>query len=230
MTTATSGTVVTSEEAEARRRGLMLVLSSPSGAGKSTIARQLLDQETNLKLSVSVTTRSRRSSEIDGVHYHFISRERFEQMRDRGELLEWAEVHGNYYGTPRDPVEEALGRGQDVLFDIDIQGTFQLYEAVRPDVVSLFILPPSIAEMKSRLHRRAEDAEDVIQRRLKTAVGEMKHWDEYDYVIINDDLQRAYDGARSILRAERLRRERSPAIGSFIEGMVEDLKRETGED
>lgn len=229
MTTATSGTVVTSEEAEARRRGLMLVLSSPSGAGKSTIARQLLDQETNLKLSVSVTTRSRRSSEIDGVHYHFISRERFEQMRDRGELLEWAEVHGNYYGTPRDPVEEALGRGQDVLFDIDIQGTFQLYETVRPDVVSLFILPPSIAEMKSRLHRRAEDAEDVIQRRLKTAVGEMKHWDEYDYVIINDDLQRAYDGARSILRAERLRRERSPAIGPFIEGMVEDLKRETGE-
>ncbi|WP_306030121.1 guanylate kinase [Stappia sp. MMSF_3263] len=230
MTTATGGTMVTSEEAEARRRGLMLVLSSPSGAGKSTIARQLLDQETNLKLSVSVTTRPRRSSEIDGVHYHFISRERFEQMRDRGELLEWAEVHGNYYGTPRDPVEEALGLGQDVLFDIDIQGTFQLYEAVRPDVVSLFILPPSIAEMKSRLHRRAEDAEDVIQRRLKTAVGEMKHWNEYDYVIINDDLQRAYDGARSILRAERLRRERSPAIGPFIEGMVEDLKRETGED
>lgn len=230
MTTATGGTMVTSEEAEARRRGLMLVLSSPSGAGKSTIARQLLDQETNLKLSVSVTTRPRRSSEIDGVHYHFISRERFEQMRDRGELLEWAEVHGNYYGTPRDPVEEALGFGQDVLFDIDIQGTFQLYEAVRPDVVSLFILPPSIAEMKSRLHRRAEDAEDVIQRRLKTAVGEMKHWNEYDYVIINDDLQRAYDGARSILRAERLRRERSPAIGPFIEGMVEDLKRETGED
>ncbi|WP_428697176.1 guanylate kinase [Stappia sp.] len=230
MTTATGGTVVTSEEAEARRRGLMLVLSSPSGAGKSTIARQLLDQETNLKLSVSVTTRPRRSSEIDGVHYHFISRERFEQMRDRGELLEWAEVHGNYYGTPRDPVEEALGLGQDVLFDIDIQGTFQLYEAVRPDVVSLFILPPSIAEMKSRLHRRAEDAEDVIQRRLKTAVGEMRHWNEYDYVIINDDLQRAYDGARSILRAERLRRERSPAIGPFIEGMVEDLKRETGED
>ena len=230
MTTATGGTMVTSEEAEARRRGLMLVLSSPSGAGKSTIARQLLDQETNLKLSVSVTTRPRRSSEIDGVHYHFISRERFEQMRDRGELLEWAEVHGNYYGTPRDPVEEALGVGQDVLFDIDIQGTFQLYEAVRPDVVSLFILPPSIAEMKSRLHRRAEDAEDVIQRRLKTAVGEMKHWNEYDYIIINDDLQRAYDGARSILRAERLRRERSPAIGPFIEGMVEDLKRETGED
>ncbi|MBA4611642.1 guanylate kinase [Stappia taiwanensis] len=224
-----SGTVVTSDEADARRRGVMLVLSSPSGAGKSTIARQLLDHETNLKLSISVTTRPRRSSEIDGVHYHFITLERFEQMRARDELLEWAEVHGNFYGTPRDPVERALESGQDVLFDIDIQGTFQLYETVRPDVVSLFILPPSIAEMKSRLHRRAEDTPEVIQRRLKTAVGEMKHWSKYDYVIVNDDLQRAFDGARSILKAERLRRERSPAIGRFIDGMVEDLKRETGE-
>ncbi|WP_425087137.1 guanylate kinase [Stappia sp.] len=227
MSEAQTGTVVTADEAEAQRRGLMLVLSSPSGAGKSTIARQLLEQESNLKLSISVTTRPRRSSEIDGVHYHFITRERFEQMRDRNELLEWAEVHGNYYGTPSDPVEEALSQGQDVLFDIDIQGTFQLYEAVRPDVVSVFILPPSIAEMKSRLHRRAEDTPEVIQRRLKTAVGEMKHWSKYDYVIVNEDLQRAYDGARSILRAERLRRERCPAIGTFIEGMVEDLRRET---
>ena len=228
-TTDMHGTVVTADEAEASRRGLMLVLSSPSGAGKSTIARQLLDQETNLKLSVSVTTRPRRTSEIDGVHYHFISRDRFEQMRDRSELLEWAEVHGNFYGTPRDPVEEALSAGQDVLFDIDIQGTFQLYEAVRPDVVSIFILPPSIAEMKSRLHRRAEDTPEIIQRRLKTAVGEMKHWSQYDYVIVNDDLQRAFEGARAILRAERLKRERSPAIGAFIDGMVSDLKRETGE-
>ena len=228
-TTDMHGTVVTADEAEASRRGLMLVLSSPSGAGKSTIARQLLDQETNLKLSVSVTTRPRRTSEIDGVHYHFITRERFEQMRDRNELLEWAEVHGNYYGTPSDPVEEALSQGQDVLFDIDIQGTFQLYEAVRPDVVSIFILPPSIAEMKSRLHRRAEDTPEIIQRRLKTAVGEMKHWSQYDYVIVNDDLQRAFEGARAILRAERLKRERSPAIGAFIDGMVSDLKRETGE-
>lgn len=227
MSEAQTGTVVTADEAEAQRRGLMLVLSSPSGAGKSTIARQLLEQESNLKLSISVTTRPRRSSEIDGVHYHFITRERFEQMRDRNELLEWAEVHGNYYGTPSDPVEEALSQGQDVLFDIDIQGTFQLYETVRPDVVSVFILPPSIAEMKSRLHRRAEDTPEVIQRRLKTAVGEMKHWSKYDYVIVNEDLQRAYDGAKSILRAERLRRERCPAIGTFIEGMVEDLRRET---
>ena len=228
-TTDMHGTVVTADEAEASRRGLMLVLSSPSGAGKSTIARQLLEIESNLKLSISVTTRPRRSSEIDGVHYHFISRERFEHMRDRNELLEWAEVHGNFYGTPRDPVEEALSAGQDVLFDIDIQGTFQLYEAVRPDVVSIFILPPSIAEMKSRLHRRAEDTSEIIQRRLKTAVGEMKHWSKYDYVIVNEDLQRAFGDARAILRAERLKRERSPAIGAFIDGMVADLKRETGE-
>ncbi|WP_439527438.1 guanylate kinase [Pannonibacter sp.] len=223
-----AGTVVTADAAEASRRGLMLVLSSPSGAGKSTIARLLLEREDNLELSISVTTRPRRSSEIDGVHYHFISRERFEQMRDRGELLEWAEVHGNYYATPRDPVEMALGEGRDVLFDIDIQGTFQLYERMREDVVSVFILPPSIAEMKSRLHRRAEDTEDVILRRLKTAVGEMRHWSEYDYVVVNEDLARAYEAVRAILKAERHKRARSAAIGQFIEGMVGDLQGELG--
>lgn len=220
------GTIVTAEDAQASRRGLMLVLSSPSGAGKSTIARQLLDQETDITLSISVTTRPRRTSEIDGVHYHFISPARFDQMRERDELLEWAEVHGNFYGTPREPVEQALASGKDVLFDIDIQGTFQLYDKVRPDVVSIFILPPSIAEMKSRLHRRAEDTDDVILRRLQTAVGEMRHWDKYDYVIVNDDLARAFEGARAILRAERLRRERSPAIAPFIQGMVADLQAE----
>lgn len=229
MSEGPTATVVTADEAEAKRRGLMLVLSSPSGAGKSTIARQLLDQEKpSIELSISVTTRPRRSSEIEGVHYHFISQERFQQMRERDELLEWAEVHGNYYGTPRDPVEKALESGRDVLFDIDIQGTFQLYEKMRSDVVSIFILPPSIAEMKSRLHRRAEDTEDVILRRLETAVGEMRHWKDYDYVIVNEDLERAFNGARSILRAERLRRERSPAIGPFIDGMVKDLERELG--
>ncbi|WP_094461816.1 guanylate kinase [Pannonibacter phragmitetus] len=224
-----AGTSVSADEAEAHRRGLMLVLSSPSGAGKSTIARNLLGQETSLSLSISVTTRPRRTSEIDGVHYHFISREKFELMRDREELLEWAEVHGNYYGTPRDPVEQALRSGRDVLFDIDIQGTFQLYERMREDVVSIFILPPSIAEMKSRLHRRAEDADDVILRRLKTAVGEMRHWSEYDYVVVNDDLSRAFLAVQSILRAERHRRSRSAAIGPFIDGMVDDLRRELGE-
>ncbi|NRG18944.1 guanylate kinase [Rhizobiales bacterium] len=229
MSEAPNGTVVTADEAEASRRGLMLVLSSPSGAGKSTIARQLLEQEKpRIDLSVSVTTRPRRTSEIDGVHYHFISQERFQHMRERDELLEWAEVHGNFYGTPRDPVEKALESGRDVLFDIDIQGTFQLYEKMRSDVVSIFILPPSIAEMKSRLHRRAEDDGEVILRRLETAVGEMRHWKDYDYVIVNEDLERAFKGARAILQAERLRRVRSPAIGPFIEGMVKDLERELG--
>lgn len=230
MTDKPTGTVVTADQAEASRRGLMLVLSSPSGAGKSTIARQLLAKEKDtITLSISVTTRPRRSSEIDGVHYYFISPDRFRQMRDRDELLEWAEVHGNFYGTPRDPVEAALENGRDVLFDIDIQGTFQLYEKMRDDVASIFILPPSIAEMKSRLHRRAEDTEEVILRRLQTAVGEMRHWSKYDYIIVNDDLERAFNGARAILHAERLKRERSPTIGSFIEGMMQDLQKELGE-
>ncbi|MEP3276113.1 MAG: guanylate kinase [Stappiaceae bacterium] len=219
-------TTISSDVLSANRRGLMLVLSSPSGAGKSTLARNLLAHERGLDLSISATTRTRRPSEIDGVHYHFIAADRFEQMKDRGELLEWAAVHGNFYGTLKDPVEAALTSGKDVLFDIDIQGTFQLYERMREDVVSVFILPPSIGEMKSRLHRRAEDSEEVILRRLETAVGEMKHWVDYDYVIVNDDLENAFEGLRAILQAERLRRERSPSIGAFVDGMVEDLKRE----
>lgn len=221
-----TGTTVSAEQAEQQRRGLMLVLSSPSGAGKSTIARLLLEKEDNLELSISMTTRPRRSSEVDGVHYHFLEPERFEQMLDHGELLEWAEVHGNYYATPRKPVEKAIENGRDILFDIDIQGTFQLYEKMREDVVSVFILPPSIAEMKSRLYRRAEDADDVIAKRMRTAVGEMRHWSEYDYVVVNDDLERAYDNVRAILKAERLKQARSPKIGALIQGMVDDLETE----
>ncbi len=221
-----AGTTVSADEAESRRRGLMLVLSSPSGAGKSTIARLLLESEDNLDLSISVTTRPRRSSEVDGVHYHFLEKNRFEQMRDHGELLEWAEVHGNAYATPRGPVEAAIGSGRDILFDIDVQGTFQLYETMRSDVVSIFILPPSIAEMKSRLHRRAEDTQDVIAKRLKTAVGEMRHWSEYDYVVVNEDLDRALQNVKSILKAERLKQKRSPAIAPLINGMVQDLEDE----
>lgn len=224
-----AGTRVSAEQADKQRRGLMLVLSSPSGAGKSTIARLLLEKETNLSLSISVTTRPRRSSEVDGVHYHFIDDKRFEQLKAHDELLEWAEVHGNYYATPRGPVENALESGRDVLFDIDIQGTFQLYDKMRSDVVSIFILPPSIAEMKSRLRRRAEDADDVINRRLKTAVGEMRHWSKYDYVIVNDDLERAYESVRAILRAERHKQHRSPAIAPLIDGMVGDLERSLGD-
>ena len=225
-----AGTRVSAEQADKQRRGLMLVLSSPSGAGKSTIARLLLEKESNLSLSISVTTRPRRSSEVDGVHYHFIDDKRFEQLKAHDELLEWAEVHGNYYATPRGPVENALESGRDVLFDIDIQGTFQLYDKMRSDVVSILILPPSIAEMKSRLRRRAEDAEEVINRRLKTAVGEMRHWSKYDYVIGNDDLERAYESVRAILRAERHKQHRSPAIAPLIDGMVGDLERSLGDE
>jgi len=224
MADETTGTTVTAQTADDQRRGLLLVLSSPSGAGKSTIARLLLDREKDLELSISVTTRPRRSSEVDGVHYHFLTKNRFNQMKEHDELLEWAEVHGNHYATPRAPVEEAIEGGRDVLFDIDIQGTFQLYEKMRSDVVSVFILPPSIEEMKSRLRRRAEDSEEVILRRLKTAVGEMKHWSRYDYVVVNEDLERAFESVRAILRAERHKQSRSPAIGPLIDGMVLDLK------
>lgn len=225
MSEAKSGTTVSADQAEEERRGLMLVLSSPSGAGKSTIARLLLEQEDNLDLSISVTTRARRSSEVDGVHYHFKDAKTFEKMKDHDELLEWAEVHGNYYGTPREAVENAIENGKDILFDIDIQGTFQLYEKMREDVVSIFILPPSIKEMKSRLHRRAEDTEDVIMRRLETAVGEMRHWSEYDYIVVNEDLQRALTNVKAILRAERLKQKRSQAIAPLIDGMVQDLEK-----
>ncbi len=208
------------------RRGMMLVLSSPSGAGKSTLTRLLLEKENNLVLSVSVTTRPRRSSEIEGVHYFFVPPARFEQMRDRGELLEWAEVHGNFYGSPRDFVEEQLAAGRDVIFDIDIQGTFQLFEQMRDDVVAVFVLPPSIAEMWARLRRRAEDDEMNIRKRMRTAVNEMQHWTAYDYVIVNDDLDDAFDAVRSILKAERHRRGRVVGIRTLIERMVRDLERE----
>nr|WP_321456810.1 guanylate kinase [uncultured Cohaesibacter sp.] len=204
------------------RRGLMLVLSSPSGAGKSTICRNLLAKEDNLKLSVSATTRAKRGSEIDGVHYRFMSERQFVSMRDRGDLLEWAEVHGNYYGTPRDPVEEALSNGQDVLFDIDWQGTLQMKKAARKDIVTVFVLPPSMAELKNRLIRRAEDAPDVIERRLHNARVEISHWDEYDYVIVNDDLEKAFAAVSAILEAERHKKERVIGARGFVEGMLND--------
>jgi guanylate kinase len=192
------------------RRGLMLVLSSPSGAGKSTIARLLLEHSSNLALSISVTTRPRRHSEVEGIHYFFIGTAEFEAMRARGELLESAFVHGNYYGTPRVPVEKALQAGQDVLFDIDWQGTRQLKEAMGEDVVGVFVLPPSMKELRTRLERRAEDARDVIGRRLANARAEIQHWTEYDYVLINRDLQESFDATQAILSAERGRREHPP--------------------
>ena len=198
------------------RRGMMLVLSSPSGAGKSTLARLLLQEEEGVRLSISVTTRPRRPSEVDGVHYHFIDAPRFTTMRERGELLEWAEVHGNLYGTPRAPVEAAMAEGRDVLFDIDWQGTRQLAEAMPDDVVRIFVLPPSMTELRARLERRAEDDSWVIDRRLSAARAEIEHWQEYEYVIVNDDIQRSLGIARKILAAEREKRIRKPELKQFV--------------
>jgi guanylate kinase len=204
------------DKIEIARRGLMLVISSPSGAGKSTIARHLLDNVDNFRLSVSVTTRARRPSEIEGVHYRFVSVREFERLRDSDSLLEWAEVHGNFYGTPREAVEDAMAAGQDMLFDIDWQGAQQLQEKMPADVVSIFILPPSMTELQSRLHRRAEDTEEVIQTRLANSRSEIEHWREYDYVVVNDDLNRAFTALKSIVEAERLRRDRRPGLFDFV--------------
>jgi guanylate kinase len=206
--------------ATVRRRGLMLVLSSPSGAGKSTISRNILENDPAITLSVSATTRDRRPSEIEGVHYHFLTRREFERHRDADMLLEWAEVHGNLYGTPREPVEEAMAAGRDMLFDIDWQGAEQLHEKMRADIVSIFILPPSMAELKKRLKRRAEDSDEVIARRLANAREEIRHWLDYDYVVINDDLDRAFASVRAIIAAERLRRDRRPGLADFVDGLL----------
>ena len=214
-----------SASAEIARRGIMLVVSSPSGAGKTTLTRTLLEQEENVSLSVSVTTRPRRASEIDGVHYHFITRRRFEGMRDADELLESAEVHGNFYGTPREPVETALAAGRDMLFDIDWQGTQQLYAKMRADVVSVFVLPPSAEELKHRLERRAEDSGDVIRRRLRNAAEEIPHWVEYDYVLVNRDLDKSFARLRAILTAERLKRVLKPNLQHFVAELLGDLRK-----
>ncbi len=204
------------------RRGLVFVLSSPSGAGKSTLARLLLAEEDDLTLSISVTTRPRRASEVDGQHYHFIDKAAFMRMRDHGELLESAEVHGNHYGTPREPVEKALGQGQDVLFDIDWQGTEQLSqnEAHASDLVRVFVLPPNFRELKARLERRAEDSAETIARRLANALSEIGKWMQYDYVIVNEDLGESFPMVRAILKAERLRRERIVGLEGFVEGLL----------
>lgn len=204
-------------------RGYILVLSSPSGAGKSTLARTLI-QDPGLpapKLSISVTTRPRRPSEIDGTHYHFIDEVAFLQRRDQGALLEWAEVHGNFYGTPREPVERALGQGHVVLFDIDWQGTEQVRAAMPEDTVTVFILPPSFQELRARIVRRAEDKPDVIERRLENAREEMGHWRDYDYVLVNEDLDAAYAQLRAIYVAETVRRSRQPGLEDLVGDLIE---------
>lgn len=203
-----------------KRRGLMLVISSPSGAGKSTIARTLLENDKGLSLSVSVTTRPRRGSEIEGVHYNFVSQREFDRMRETEALLECAVVHGNSYGTPREAAEIAMAEGRDMLFDIDWQGAQQLQEKMAADVVSIFILPPSMEELRSRLQRRAEDSADVIEKRLANAREEIGHWREYDYVVVNDDLDRAYSAVRAIVQAERLRRDRRPGLFDFVSDLL----------
>jgi guanylate kinase len=201
------------------RRGLMLVLSSPSGAGKTTLSRMLLTTERNAELSISVTTRARRRGEVNGRHYHFIDRKRFDQMVRAGDLLEYAEVFGNGYGTPRKPVERALKQGRDMLFDIDWQGTQQLRQRARADLVSVFILPPSTGELERRLHTRAQDDKKTIRSRMAKASDEMSHWAEYDYVVVNRDLDRAFADVRAILAAERLKRERQPGLPAFVRGL-----------
>lgn len=199
-----------------KRRGLMLILSSPSGAGKTTIARRLLDLEPELSLSVSVTTRPKRPSEVDGVHYHFIDRQHYDEMVEQGELLEHAEVYGHGYGTPAAAVEGALERGKDVLFDIDWQGAQQLRQQVSQDIVTMFILPPSTEELARRLRKRAEDTDDVVARRLAQIAADVTHWAEYDYVMINHDLEESIAAARSVLTAERLKRRRQIGLADFV--------------
>src|SRR6516164_10425091 len=205
----------------ANRRGMILILSSPSGAGKTTLTRMLMqDQALDLTLSVSVTTRPRRSSEVDGIHYRFIDRREFERMRKGGDLLEWAEVHGNCYGTPLAPVEAVLAQGRDMLFDVDWQGAKQMRERLGEDVVSIFVLPPSMRELRARLERRAEDSAASIGARLDNARQEIGRWRNYQYVIVNDDLQRAYRDVVAIVTAERLR---STRVEAGIEALVAKL-------
>jgi guanylate kinase len=206
------------------RNGVLLVIASPSGAGKSTLSRLLLQDDGHISMSVSATTRPRRPSEVDGVHYHFVSRARFESMRTGDELLEWAEVHGNLYGTPRVPVEKAIAEGRDILFDIDYQGTVQLYETMREHIVSVFILPPDAATLRSRLERRAEDSADVIRRRLQTARTELKHWNQFDHLIVNDDLDQAYSTLKAILAAARSTRKRNGPLGQSAEAIGNELE------
>jgi guanylate kinase len=205
------------------RRGLMLVLSSPSGAGKTTLSRMLLKADKSVELSVSVTTRPRRVGEKHGRDYRFITKPQFEKMVANSELLESAQVFGNFYGTPRVPVERALAGGRDVLFDIDWQGTQQLREKVKDDVVTIFVLPPSASDLEKRLRTRAQDADTVIASRMAKAADEMSHWAEYDYVILNEDVAQAFSDVRAILAAERLKRERQTGLSTFVRNLQAKL-------
>lgn len=202
------------------RRGLMFILSSPSGAGKTTLSKKLLAADSAIKLSVSVTTRPPRPGEIDGVHYSFVSNEKFDAMVEEDDFYEWAEVFGNRYGTPKGAIRAALKEGQDFLFDIDWQGTQQLYQKDQQDVVRVFILPPSIEELHRRLQGRATDSEEVIAARMERARAEISHWDGYDYVIINDDIEVCFAKVRAILEAERMKRQRQTGLIPFVRELM----------
>jgi guanylate kinase len=205
------------------RRGMMIVLSSPSGAGKTTLSRRLLARDDDITMSVSVTTRAPRSGEIDGEDYIFVSSEEFAAMRDHGELLEWAQVFGNFYGTPRAPVEAILSQGRDVLFDIDWQGTQQLMEEMSKDVVRIFILPPSAEALGQRLKTRAQDSAEVVAARMEKASAEISHWAEYDYVLINDELETCDKALASIVHAERLTGLRRSGLTAFVRNLRDNL-------
>ena len=206
---------------ETTRRGLMLVLASPSGAGKTAISRKLLERDSNLTMSVSVTTRPKRPGEASGVDYRFVDPTEFDLMIKQGELLEYAKVFGHDYGTPKEPVEVALASGRDVLFDIDWQGTQQLVENARDDLVAVFILPPSTAELERRLRERAQDSDEVVAERMAKAADEMSHWPEYDYIVVNHDIEESVGQVHAILIAERLRRERQLGLADFVKRLRE---------
>ena len=207
------------------RRGLMFVLSSPSGAGKTTLSRLLMERTPGLTLSVSVTTRTMRPGEVEGRDYLFVDKSKFEQMAKRNELLEWATVFDHRYGTPRAPVEAALSAGQDVLFDIDWQGTQQLHQKASVDVVRVFILPPSAADLEKRLHTRAQDSDEVIRGRMGRASHEMSHWAEYDYIVVNENVDHAFAEVQSILKAERLKRTRRIGLTEFVRNLQRQLEK-----
>jgi guanylate kinase len=209
-----------------KRRGIMLVIASPSGAGKSSITKNLLKNDENLTMSISLTTRPMRKGEVNGKDYHFKTVEEFKRMRDSGQVLEWAKVHDNYYATPKSEVDEMIENGRDVVFDIDYQGTQQLYEKCRPDMVTIFILPPSIPELASRLKGRALDSDEVIARRLKNAKIEIDHWAEYDFVLINDDLIKTTMQVTTILKTAKLERIRQKELSDFVkklQGQIDEL-------
>jgi len=207
------------------RKGLLLILSSPSGAGKSTLARRLMDWDPTLRFSVSATTRPPRPGEVDGREYHFTSREDFQRMVAEGEMLEYAEVFGNFYGSPRGPVERAMRDGRDTLFDVDWQGGQQIRDsALGRDVVSIFVLPPSIAELERRLRGRGQDSDEVIARRMDKARDEISHWAEYDYVLVNEDIDRAEERLKTIVMTERLRRDRQTGLAEFVRGLNEEIE------